>query len=214
MEHEGGWGLGKGSGKDGEWRPTQSVSTRNTAMPKLKLPLLILAYMALLAFACLCFFVPWIPEWSAMADVGGVLGTLGSFCIGAWIVVTVWVQGRERLPDSVRILLSLGLGFFVGIVTFVASMMALFTIQGGLFDPVFIARYEFPDHGRTLYLYDASFLDPAYEVRVRKGFWPWSGQVLRGGGDPVNLVVLQEGEWAVSDLFRIHLPTCTAEPLY
>jgi hypothetical protein len=134
-----------------------------------------LALVALVApCAAWALKVPaWIPSWDRVADpLATGLALAGPLAALAFAFFDL--RGRRR--DRTLVLP------IVGAIGLLLAALALAAVgQLEILTPVYARTIRVPAAGTTIYVYDASFLDPIVDVRVRRGAWPVS-DFLTGNG--------------------------------
>jgi hypothetical protein len=179
-----------------------------SCMNATRLVLPILAFLVALGIAIVATILPFIPEWSSFQVITVCLALAAGLATGIWLLREVWLQAGTRLTSGFKVVLFLSVGFLATVGYGVAGLFSIFMLHGGLFAPIYVRQFDFPAYQTTIYVYDSSFLDPEVSITVRRGKLPLMDDVGTFGNYEASGVELsQAGEWAVCELFKMHLPT-------
>jgi hypothetical protein len=168
----------------------------------------IIAFLGAITIAMASVLLPFIPTWTPFQTITAALALMGSVVASAGLIRGIWLQTRAKMQDTFRVLLTLATGFVMAAILYVAGMICLFLLSGGLFAPHFHHEVQFPDHNVTIYVYDNSFLDTSTLFNYRSGWWPFTHPIGSFGGvTAADTEIFQDGEWAVHEMFKLHLPS-------
>jgi hypothetical protein len=168
----------------------------------------ILGFLFAIGFVCAAAFLPWIPEWYTFQTIAGFVGVLGGLVAGILLVRGIWLQTAASMKVQFRILLAGASGLVMAAVLYFAFMITALSADGGFMGPEFVRKFEFPEYGTTIYVYDDGFFDAQALFRTKPNALPFAWDVIRiPDWDTEHTEFEQEGEWAVCENLRIHLPT-------
>jgi hypothetical protein len=174
--------------------------------------LLIAAFILAIILAFLAAVLPWIPEWSTFQTVAAILGIVCAAAATVFLLRTIFLRTKDRLQGGMHVVLTVITGIVMGFLLFAASFILVFFLTGNIFAPTYKQKFAFPEYSTTIYVYDASFLDPEAQFRIRRGFWPFATSAgTFFGYDAEHLHIDQVGEWAIYEDFKVHLPTGEVE---
>ncbi len=177
-------------------------------MPRSRILLPMLAFVLSLGWIVAMAALPWIPEWHDFQLVSGGIGWLTALWAGIFLVRGLLLQTKGRWARGWRIAAASATGLLLGGLLYVGLLVVALSAYGGFWPPELVDRIDYPEYKTTLYIYNVGWMDADYIVRVRHGFLPFYTEIKSNNGRYYqSLEFVQHGEWAVSEDFRIHLPT-------
>lgn len=152
--------------------------------------------------------LPFIPEWLTFQEITVYASLLTALALGVLMVRGIWLQTKERLQTGFRWVLTVAVGFLGFGILFVAAFLCEIGLHGLFESTTADHQIEFPAYATTVYVYDSSWLDPAMTLKMRRGKLPFTEEM--GTNYHYNASQFEmhvDGEWAESDVVRLHLPT-------
>ncbi len=168
----------------------------------------ILTFVLSLGWIVAMAALPWIPEWHDVQIVSGGVGWLSALISGIFLVRGLLLQTKGRWLLGWRIAAASATGLLLGGLLYVGLLVVALSAYGGFWPPELVEKIEYPEYKTTLYIYNVGWMDADYIVRVRHGFLPFYTEIKSNNGRYYqSLEFVQDGEWAVSEDLRIHLPS-------
>ncbi len=183
-------------------------------MPATRIALPLIVFVAAIGIALAASLLPFIPTWHTFQVVTTMFALAAGLAAAVWLIRGVWLQTGERLTQGFRLVLAMAASFLIGASLLFVCFLSLVGLNGFLFPPIYSHQVDFPAYETTIYVFDTSFLDPSTSFSYRKGWLPFLHEIGNFGGVSASDVqIVQEGEWAVADFFKLHLPTAAVERL-
>lgn len=177
-------------------------------MTRTRIIIPIFAFLLAIGIVCAAAFLPWIPEWYTFQTVTGFLGVFGALTAAIFLVRGIWLQTQASMKIEFRFVLAGASGVLMAVLLYFGFMLTALSAQGGFMGPNFVRKFEFPEHGTTIYGYNAGFFDAQALFRIRPNALPFAWDVITiPDWDTEHTEFELQGDWAVCENLKIHLPT-------
>lgn len=178
----------------------------------------IVSFLVAVTVVIAAAMLPFIPSWATFQVCSMVLGTLGLIAAGVWLLRGVWVQTRERIHIGFRWVLVVAIAALI-LMSLVGVLGCFLWFTNGPLRPQFLRQFEFPEYETTIYIYDPTMDQPDPVYRIQRGWLPFNEFLLTTDPKPgtwgadESMEVVQSGEWAIGEGFKVYLPTGRLEVL-
>jgi hypothetical protein len=173
-----------------------------------RLVLPIVFFVLCIAISLTTASLPFIPEWLRFQEMTVYASLLTALALGVLMVRGIWLQTKERLKTGFRWVLTIAIGFLSLGMLFMTAFLSEISIHGLFESTSADHQIDFPAYATTVYVYDSSWLDPAMTLKMRRGKLPFTEEMGTNYHYSASQFEMHvDGEWAESDVVRLHLPT-------
>ncbi len=187
-------------------------------MPLTRIYLPLISFLVAVAVLIVAAMLPFIPSWARFQWCSMGLATLGLLATEAWLMRGVWVQTRQQMRIAFRMVLMVAIAAAV-IMSLVGVLLCFMWSNNGPLRPQYVRQFEFPEYETTIYVYEPSRSDFGPFFKIKRGWLPLNDFLISrepeigGWIREESMQMIQSGEWAIGDGFKVYLPTGRLEVL-
>jgi hypothetical protein len=142
-------------------------------------------FLVIILIQLICFFLglpEYIPGLNSTIN-WSIFFTYIFICLLFLVMVGLMIfQYTKNKRPFVDWLKPIGLCSLSVIGIFFGGIVAWFNNDQGIFDDhQFVKSYTYKNANATVYIYDESFIDPAFSISVRNGRWPVVKEIYQSG---------------------------------
>lgn len=141
-------------------------------MKKIKTIYFYLFIVLLQAIVFLILVAQVIPSWEIVAIVIVCLLYIIALIFDGFILNRTWRYLIKKQTKTTSAVLTSLLGLLITSWLFYTFMIFILFIGGGPFPGKLEKEINYPKYGKTIYIYNSSFLDPETTIKMREGWLP------------------------------------------
>jgi amino acid transporter len=143
-------------------------------------------FLIILIIQVICFLLGWpeyVPRFNHLVNWSifftYVFITL-LFLVMVGVMIFQYTKNKQPFKNWLK---PIGICILSLVGIFIGAIIALMNSDQGLFnDHRFVKSYTYKNADATVYIYDESFLDPAFSISVRNGKFPIVKEIYISGG--------------------------------